>query len=75
MAMIIFEITGQMTYLLPVMIATITSIAVANIINVGFYDRMMELKNLPFLSPIKHAKYVLHPCSEITCSCLGPKEN
>jgi len=56
MAVIIFEITGQLTYLLPVMIATVTSIFVANLFNFGFYDKMIELKKLPFLGDIKHAK-------------------
>lgn len=58
MAVIIFEITGQMSYMIPVMIATVTSVFVANVFNVGFYDRMIELKNLPFLGAIKHKKYV-----------------
>ncbi|CAG9810707.1 unnamed protein product [Chironomus riparius] len=46
---ILFEMTGQITHLLPVMIATLISCAVAAILQPSIFDSIIVLKKLPYL--------------------------
>ncbi|XP_019861546.1 PREDICTED: chloride channel protein 2-like [Amphimedon queenslandica] len=56
-SVIVFELTGQITHILPVMIAVLISVAVASLIQPSFYDSIILLKELPFLPDIKLHKY------------------
>jgi len=46
---ILFEMTGQITHLLPVMIATLISCAIAAILQPSIFDSIIVLKKLPYL--------------------------
>ncbi|KAL7019495.1 hypothetical protein ACKWTF_011136 [Chironomus riparius] len=46
---IVFEMTGQITYLVPVMIATLISCAIATILQPSMYDSIILIKKLPYL--------------------------
>ncbi|XP_030374554.1 chloride channel protein 2-like isoform X2 [Scaptodrosophila lebanonensis] len=48
-AVVVFEITGQIAYLVPVMIAVLVSNAVASLLQPSMYDSVTKLKNLPYL--------------------------
>uniref|UniRef100_A0AAY5KYL4 Chloride channel 2c n=1 Tax=Esox lucius TaxID=8010 RepID=A0AAY5KYL4_ESOLU len=48
-AVIIFELTGQISYLLPVMIAVILANVVAQSFQPSLYDSMIKIKKLPYL--------------------------
>jgi len=48
-AVIVFELTGQLKLMLPVLLGVLFSYATASIISVSMYDSFLKLKNLPFL--------------------------
>lgn len=51
-AVIAFEMTGQLTHLLPVIIATLVATITARHFGPAIYDSLIILKNLPYLPPI-----------------------
>ncbi|XP_018021412.1 chloride channel protein 2 [Hyalella azteca] len=51
-SVIVFELTGQITHLLPVMIAVLIANAVANLLQPSVYDSIIRIKNLPYLPDI-----------------------
>lgn len=55
-AIILFELTGQMTLLIPVMLAVLISSAVANLFGPSLYDELLRLKGLPYLPPYQNHK-------------------
>ena len=55
-SVIVFELTGQITHILPVMIAVLISNAIANLLQPSFYDSIILIKNLPFLPDLKLSK-------------------
>ncbi len=56
-AMVIFELTGQFQYVLPVLVAVVTAIAVAKkIYPLSIYDSISKLKNLPYLPDITNER-------------------
>uniref|UniRef100_A0AAY5KSA0 Chloride channel 2c n=1 Tax=Esox lucius TaxID=8010 RepID=A0AAY5KSA0_ESOLU len=60
-AVIIFELTGQISYLLPVMIAVILANVVAQSFQPSLYDSMIKIKKLPYLPELGwgHNEYLL----------------
>lgn len=46
---IVFEMTGQISHLVPVMIATLISCAIATILQPSMYDSIILIKKLPYL--------------------------
>jgi len=50
-AVIVFELTGQLEFLIPVLLATICAIAVGNKFSAGAYDALLEYKALPYMAP------------------------
>ncbi|XP_055916791.1 chloride channel protein 2-like [Eupeodes corollae] len=48
-AVIIFEITGQVTHVVPVMVASLIANAVAEMLQPSMYDSMILIKKLPYL--------------------------
>lgn len=51
-AVIVFEITGQLLYILPVMIAVLVANVVASYFQPSIYDSIIKMKNLPYLPDI-----------------------
>ncbi|XP_018497155.1 chloride channel protein 2 [Galendromus occidentalis] len=49
---IAFEMTGQMSHILPVMIAVLIANAVSQMLQPSVYDLIITLKKLPYLPPI-----------------------
>ena len=45
-AVMVFELTGQLNHMLPVLVAVLTAYGVGNIFNRSIYDTMLELNNL-----------------------------
>nr|XP_020492510.1 chloride channel protein 2 [Labrus bergylta] len=59
-AVIIFELTGQISHILPVMIAVILANAVAQSLQPSLYDSIIRIKKLPYLPELgwgNHEKY------------------
>jgi len=54
-AVVIFELTGQFQYVLPVLVSVVTAIAVAKkIYPLSIYDSISKLKSLPYLPDISN---------------------
>lgn len=49
---VVFELTGQLSLMLPVILASIFAVGVANFFNEGIYDRLMKIRGLPLLNDI-----------------------
>jgi len=51
-AIILFELTGQLKYMLPVLLATCCAVGVSNLFNLTIYDTILKLRGLPYLALI-----------------------
>ena len=49
-AMIIFEIIGQTSHMIPILIGVLLSYAVSSSLSLSAFDTLIDIKNLPFLS-------------------------
>ncbi|XP_071840808.1 chloride channel protein 2-like isoform X2 [Apostichopus japonicus] len=54
-SVIVFELTGQITHILPVMIAVLIANAISQLLQPSFYDSIIKIKKLPYLPDISHA--------------------
>ncbi|KAJ8271154.1 hypothetical protein GJAV_G00123360 [Gymnothorax javanicus] len=62
-AVIVFELTGQISHILPVMIAVILANAVAQSLQPSLYDSIIRIKKLPYLPELgwgHHERYSIH---------------
>ncbi|CAI2343257.1 unnamed protein product [Caenorhabditis sp. 36 PRJEB53466] len=59
-AVIVFELTGQLCHLLPVMIAVLIANATASYLQPSIYDSIIRIKNLPYLPDIPHTTSLYH---------------
>uniref|UniRef100_A0A1I7SRN0 Chloride channel protein n=1 Tax=Bursaphelenchus xylophilus TaxID=6326 RepID=A0A1I7SRN0_BURXY len=59
-AVIMFEITGQLVHILPVMIAVLIANAVCSYLQPSIYDSIIQIKHLPYLPDIPHASSRFH---------------
>jgi H+/Cl- antiporter ClcA len=50
-AVMVFELTGQLNHMLPVLVAVLAAYGIGNVFNSSIYDTMLELNNLPYLHP------------------------
>ncbi|GMS82205.1 hypothetical protein PENTCL1PPCAC_4380, partial [Pristionchus entomophagus] len=57
---IIFEVTGQVLFLLPVMIAVIIANAVCSYFQPSIFDSIIRMKHLPYLPDIRSTSSVFH---------------
>lgn len=48
-SVIVFEMTGQITHIIPIMIAVLTSNAIASLLAPSIYDSIILIKKLPYL--------------------------
>lgn len=48
-SVIVFEMTGQITHIIPIMIAVLTSNAIASLLAPSLYDSIILIKKLPYL--------------------------
>jgi len=67
-SVIVFELTGQITHILPVMIAVLISNAIASVLQPSFYDSIILLKQLSYLPDLKPNTSV-HP-ERIVCASV-----
>uniref|UniRef100_A0A915D562 Chloride channel protein n=1 Tax=Ditylenchus dipsaci TaxID=166011 RepID=A0A915D562_9BILA len=54
-AVIVFELTGQVFYLLPVMLAVLIANTISSHLQPSIYDSMVKIKRLPYLPVIPYA--------------------
>ncbi|XP_062505166.1 chloride channel protein 2-like [Corticium candelabrum] len=55
-SVIVFELTGQITHILPVMIAVLIANAIAQYLQPSFYDSIIQIKQLPYLPDLKRGR-------------------
>lgn len=48
-SVIVFEMTGQITHIIPIMISVLASNAVASLLAPSIYDSIILIKKLPYL--------------------------
>lgn len=48
-SVIVFEMTGQITHIIPIMIAVLISNAIASLLSPSIYDSIILIKKLPYL--------------------------
>jgi len=63
-AVIIFEITGHIEYLLPVALTTVISYGVASLFTISLYEKILKWRGLPYL-PILQQEFYGKKASEI----------
>ncbi|TKR58525.1 hypothetical protein L596_029955 [Steinernema carpocapsae] len=64
-AVIVFELTGQLIYILPVMIAVIIANAISTYLQPSIYDSIIKIKHLPYLPDIPPTNSAIHMfCAE-----------
>lgn len=56
-AMIVFEISGEITYAVPVLIGVILSYSISNMLSPSIFDVSSDKKNLPLLPTVKYETY------------------
>ncbi|KAK0405041.1 hypothetical protein QR680_017775 [Steinernema hermaphroditum] len=61
-AVIVFELTGQLIYILPVMIAVIIANAISTYLQPSIYDSIIKIKHLPYLPDIPPSNSAVHMC-------------
>ncbi|CAD6187539.1 unnamed protein product [Caenorhabditis auriculariae] len=59
-SVIIFELTGQLHFLLPVMISVVLSNAVCAYLQPSLFDTIIKIKHLPFLPDIPPSSHMVH---------------
>ncbi|KAJ1355101.1 hypothetical protein KIN20_012373 [Parelaphostrongylus tenuis] len=62
-AVIVFELTGQLVLLIPVMIAVLVANAVCSHLQPSIYDSIIKIKRLPYLPGISHSSSMYHSVS------------
>ncbi|XP_070207143.1 chloride channel protein 2-like [Littorina saxatilis] len=55
-SVIVFEVTGQISHVLPAVVAVLISNAIGNMLQPSFYDSIIQLKRLPYLPDIKSSR-------------------
>ncbi|KAK5978225.1 Chloride transporter ClC family, partial [Trichostrongylus colubriformis] len=62
-AVIVFELTGQLVLLIPVMIAVLVANAVSSYLQPSIYDSIIKIKRLPYLPDIAQSSSMYHSLS------------
>jgi H+/Cl- antiporter ClcA len=64
-AMIVFELTGQTSHMIPILVGVLLSYAVSNSLAMSVYDVMLEMKNLPFLPTLTSVATYNHTARDL----------
>lgn len=59
-SVIVFELTGQMTHMIPVLVAVLIANAIGQTLDLSIYDSIIQIKRLPFLPPILSTSSLAH---------------
>ena len=64
-AMILFELNGDLDYLIPVLFAMVISYAVSNSLAMSIFDVLLDMKGLPYLPALKSVALYNQKASDI----------
>ena len=59
-SVIVFELTGQMTHIIPVIISVLIANAISQTLDLSIYDSIVQIKKLPFIPPILNTSSLAH---------------
>jgi len=54
-AMIVFEINGELSYMVPVLFSVVISYAISNNLSMSIFDVLLDMKDLPYLPALRSA--------------------
>ena len=64
-SVIVFELTGQMHHILPVMIAVLIANAVSQKLGPSIYDSVLQIQNLPYIPDLRRGKSYTMPIKDV----------
>lgn len=64
-AMIVFELNGELSYMVPVLFSVVISYAVSNNLAMSVFDVLLDMKDLPYLPALKSAELYNQTASDI----------
>uniref|UniRef100_A0A7S3E909 Chloride channel protein n=2 Tax=Rhodosorus marinus TaxID=101924 RepID=A0A7S3E909_9RHOD len=64
-SVLIFEVTGQISHMMPILVAVLLSVTVANSFNQSLYDTLIVMKNLPYMPNIRGDVFLSQRVSEV----------
>lgn len=67
-AIIVFELTGQMNYILPMIIGVLISYSISASISMSMYNVILKIKGLPYLPSIKSSSLYSRNVQDLTSS-------
>ena len=74
-AIIVFELTGEIHYLVPMIIGVFIAYGVSSTLTVSFYDSILEVKRLPYLPSLKSTNLYSYTAKNILDTefpCIKP---
>lgn len=71
-AIIVFELTGQISHIVPVMVAVLISNAIAGLFEHSFYDTIIYIRKLPFLPDIDDKNVIDYEQHTLVCEFMTP---
>jgi len=71
-AIIIFELTGQSSYIIPLLISCLVSNLTAQALSTSFFDVFLLMKNLPHLPSIKSSKIYNYNAKQLMSNNFFP---
>ena len=64
-AMIVFELNGQLSYMIPVLFAVLLSYALSNSLAMSIFDVLLDMKDLPYLPALRSVEHYRMKASHI----------
>ena len=74
-AIIVFELTGQISHIIPVMVAVLISNAIAGGFENSFYDTIIYIRKLPFLPDVDDKDVKEYEEHTLVCEFMTPIED
>jgi len=64
-SVLIFEVTGQISHMMPILVAVLLAVIVANSINRSLYDTLILMKNLPYMPNVRQDVFSSQRVTEV----------
>ncbi|KAF4676984.1 Chloride Channel [Perkinsus chesapeaki] len=64
-AVIAFELTGQIHNMTPILLCTLISYTVSAMLTISIYDVLLHLRNLPYLPHLRSSELYHHTCRDL----------
>ena len=56
-AMIVFELNGELTYMIPMLLSVLLSYAISNSLAMSIFDVLLDMKDLPYLPALRSVEH------------------